>query len=484
MEATEPHPTPPAEDRAARERGAPEGGGLGLLGLALVLGLLRFARLGEWSLWYDEVLTWGDSHHSPGGLLNRAGYWLVRRTVELAGGEPTEFNLRLLPAVVGYLAIPATYWAFRPLAGARRAGLAAVLVAVSAWEMQWSQTARFYTLVQLVGLVGGGLLVRGLLAGRALQIALGALVVGGGVLFHLQAGAVAGALLLAAVVAPPLADPAVRRAGLRGLGILAVPGLLALPKVLEAWSRYADKKAAADTVGSVAHFLLSTGWYVTPALGAAALAAALLILLRRDAPGRFALAVAAIGTLQMAIASAAATVSAQYLFAFFPWVALVAAWPLGSPGLAAVRGARPALALALVLPQLASTALYLTSERGQRPRWREAVELVEARRQPGDVVASDPASVVEFYLGDRDPRRVREPVDVVHFDRFNPWFIREPVVQGKSVWLVVRNDTLMTYGEDLRGKVRAYISENYRLVKQFPVLVQGRDLSVDVWHHR
>ena len=499
-QSMEPHSTPsPAEATApaagsatthgnepapSPSTGAPAGrAGVGLLGAALLLGLLRFVRLGEWSLWYDEVLTWGDSHHSPGGLINAAGYWLVRQTVELLGGQPTEANLRLLPAIAGYLAIPATFWAFRPLAGGRRAGLAAVLVAASVWEMQWSQTARFYTFVQLVALLGGGVLIRGLLTGRALQVALGVVVVGGGVLFHLQAGAVAVALLVAATLAPPSAEPGARRAAVRGLALLAVPALLALPKVLGAWSGYAEKKAAADTVGSIAHFLLSTGWYVTPALGAAAAAAGLLVLVRGDARGRFALVVATVGAAEMALASAFATVSAQYLFALFPWIALVAAWPFGSAGVAAVRGARPALALALVLPQLAATALYLSAEQGQRPRWRDAVEFVEARRQPGDVVASDPASVVEFYLGDRDPRRVREPEEVLHFDRFNPWFIRQPVLEGKSVWLVVRNDTLMTYGRELRAEVRRYIAENYQLVERFPVLVQGRDLSIDVWHH-
>ena len=82
---------------AARRRGEALEVGLGLLLAALVLGLLRFARLGEWSLWFDEVLTWGDSHDFPGGLVNRAGYWLVRQTVEWTGGEPTEFTLRLGP---------------------------------------------------------------------------------------------------------------------------------------------------------------------------------------------------------------------------------------------------------------------------------------------------------------------------------------------------------------------------------------------------
>ena len=98
-------------------------------------------------------------------------------------------------------------------------------------------------------------------------------------------------------------------------------------------------------------------------------------------------------------------------------------------------------------------------------------------------MASDPATVVEFYLGDRDPRRVREPSDTVHFDRFNPWPLRRLVRSGESVWAVIRNDTLMTYDPKVRAEFRTFITKNFRLVRQFPVLVQGRDLSIDVWYH-
>src|SRR5206468_3522496 len=57
--------------RAARAQdpGAVVGSGTGgrsdraarwILLAALAIGLLRFFRLGEWSLWFDEVITWSD----------------------------------------------------------------------------------------------------------------------------------------------------------------------------------------------------------------------------------------------------------------------------------------------------------------------------------------------------------------------------------------------------------------------------------------
>ena len=458
--------------------------GLGLLGVGMVLGLLRFFRLGEWSLWFDEVLTWGDSHFGPDGLLNRAGYWLIRQSVEWSGGEPTELSLRLLPALAGYLAIPLGFWAFRPLAGSTRAGVAAVLIAVSAWELQWSQTARFYTFVQLTSLIGAGVTIRGLLSGRSTGVVSGVLLAASGVVFHLQAGLVAAALLGAALLAPPSRGAGVRRAGQRAALALLLPALVGVPLLYGSWSTYQGAKAAADPIGSIAHFLLSVGWYVTPALGAVVVAVVLLSARSGDLRFRFALVVPVLGTCALLGLAMVATVSAQYFFSFFPFVALLAAWPFGSAELTRTPLARVALAVAVVVPQVAGAGLYMTSERGQRPRWREAAEYVAARREPGDAVASDPAAVVEFYLGDRDPRRVREPGVVVHFDQFNPWFVRREVKEGKSVWLVLRNDNLMTYDPALRARFLEYIAENFQLERRFPVLVAGRDLSIDVWHHR
>ena len=82
-----------------------------LLAAAILLGLVRFVRLGASSLWFDEVLTWGDAHASGAGPSNRLGYLIVRWTVELLGHGPTEGALRFAPALAGWLAIPLTAWA-------------------------------------------------------------------------------------------------------------------------------------------------------------------------------------------------------------------------------------------------------------------------------------------------------------------------------------------------------------------------------------
>src|SRR6188768_1048461 len=95
------------------------------LGTALALGLLRFFRLGDWSLWIDEAYTLNDSRDVLAGLArpgNPLGYWAAGWTMRLLGDQG-EFALRLSSALAGWLAIPLTFWAFLPFAGRRRAAL-------------------------------------------------------------------------------------------------------------------------------------------------------------------------------------------------------------------------------------------------------------------------------------------------------------------------------------------------------------------------
>jgi len=115
----------------ARREGSARGEGRALLVAALLLGALRAWRLGDWSLWLDEAYTLADAHHG-GGNYNPLGYALVRWTAGVLGGED-EVGLRAFPALAGWLAIPLAAWALRPLCGARRAALVALLVALSPW---------------------------------------------------------------------------------------------------------------------------------------------------------------------------------------------------------------------------------------------------------------------------------------------------------------------------------------------------------------
>lgn len=452
-----------------------------LLGLALVLGAIRFVRLGKWSLWYDEVLTWGDAHSLASGHYNDAGYLLVRWAVELLGQGPTEAALRLLPALAGYAAVPLAYWAFRPFAGPRRSAVCALVVAVSAWELQWSQTARFYTLCQAVGLLGTGVWVRGYFSARAMAVGAGIVLTGLGVVFQLQAAILAVALGTAGVLFPLSELSHQRRAARIAFLVAGVVGLAGIPYVIGAFGRYASTKEVATAFGSVSHLVLSTGSFVTPSLGMFALVGLILGLRAGERTIRFVGAVPIIGFAVLTGLATQATVTAQYFLAFFPWVALLAAWPVGGQLLGPRRTAVFAWLGVLVLPQLAECGLYMTVQRGQRPRWREAVEYVAERREPTDVVVALPATVVEFYLTGAQETAVRIPDSVVHLDGIQVRAAEFSARAGRTTWIVLRSDYLLTFDGKSRKRLTEFLRGECRFEKNFPVLVEGRDLSIQVW---
>lgn len=449
----------------------------GFLAAALVIGLARFHRLGEWSLWFDEAVTVADGWHGE-GVTNPFGYALVRACAAWLGGTDPH-ALRLPAAVAGYLAIPLTWWAFRTWAGDRRAAIASLWTAASSWALYWSQNARFYTMALAVGLLGTGLLLRGLDPDRPARTSVPR--GGAGLLFvALAAGFHPTALLLlgALVAGAPLARLR-GEAGRAAHWLLLVGLVLGLAASPWAWGAFRRFVAAKDTagVGSVLHLARSTGFFLTPALATAALVGALCAW-RDGARGRLATLVPLLGGAAAAVAAVLATSSAQYVFVLLPNVCLLAAWPLTSERVG--RGAQRAWVWVIAAPLVAGSGLYFGVRHGERPRWREAYALVADRRGERDLVLGMQASVGEYYL-DPGATDLRHPVHVAWLERTSShawkiWSDRE-----RPLWVVLRPAFLELWAPDERAELEAFLRERCRLVERFPVDMEARDLDVEVW---
>lgn len=458
-----------------------------VLGAALVLGLLRFARLSEWSLWIDESLTWADVHHGivGGEIGNPLGYRLIAWGVDaFSGGTPSEWSLRILPAIAGWLCIPAAYAAFRAPYGARRAAAASLFVAVSSWHLYWSQNARFYTFAQLATLVGAWVLGAALLRGRWGLAVLGLGVAASGALFHASAVLVMPALALAPfaleVARRPFSQSSKRAA--RALAVVALAcGLFALPAVWRTWQTYAYQKEQSAALASIAHFAKTTGFFVTPLLGTALLCGAWIAWRSRRGPEAFAVIVV-ISTLAFALAaSSIARVSAQYVFVVLPWIALVAALPIGrdGPGPFGRRG-EAAWILVLVLPALASCGLYLTVRHGERPQLRAAFQHVANHREPEDQVFGMDASVGEFYLAPANTD-LRRPTALSWLDYYNARVPEHWAARGRRGWYVVNPEQFAGWDPRDAAEFQRFLREECRLVASWPLYVESRDLSVSVY---
>jgi 4-amino-4-deoxy-L-arabinose transferase-like glycosyltransferase len=111
--------------------------------LMLLAAAIRLYRLGDWSLWADEVFTVRDALQFPAVLtINPIPYACVAGTIRLFG--VSEWSVRLVPALVGTLCVPVVAFIGGRLFERRTGRLAALFVAVSPWHVFWSQNARHY----------------------------------------------------------------------------------------------------------------------------------------------------------------------------------------------------------------------------------------------------------------------------------------------------------------------------------------------------
>jgi hypothetical protein len=462
---------------------------LGLLALALLVAATRVWRLGEWSLWLDEAYTLCDAPRAE-AFRNPIGYWIWARWLELANGPIDERWLRTPACVFGMLAVPFAAWAFRPLLGPRAAAGAALLLAASSWHAYWSQTARFYTLAQLLSLVGTGLWLRALERGGLVRALLGLAIAALAALVHPSAAGMLPALVIAPWVLqlvgrriPPLALPDVARPILRASLVL---GLLALiPGVwwgMDVFRRWGMLKGGGDP----AHFVLATGFQATPILLAGIACVLVLAWLARE---RRVLLVALTAALFLGLAlvlSPFVRVTAQYAFLALPWLCASSAAVL-VPGIASLGGSAHGRALAgalytlLLLPALAQLGLYHTVRRGERPAWRDAYRYVYEHRESSDLVLGMEAPVAEFYLGgpDANPRLPRAVgwLDSWRADVPGQWS-RYP----RRTWFVVNPEQLEDWRQpELRAAFEEMLRTDCRLVACWPLYVESRDLSVWVY---
>lgn len=140
--------------------------GLALVALTALGAALRFATIGQQSYWYDEAITAsmldGSLVEMFRGVVKTEStppvYYVVAWLwIQLVGSD--EAQLRALSALTGTLVVPVAFAAGRLAATARIGLAAAALAAVSPMLVWYSQEARAYALLTLLGGASFALLV-------------------------------------------------------------------------------------------------------------------------------------------------------------------------------------------------------------------------------------------------------------------------------------------------------------------------------------
>jgi len=198
----------------------------GAIAIALVTIAVRFTGLGRESLWLDEGFTWRLTTLSPDAIIAASRtdvhpplYPLLERLVVAVAGD-REWALRLLSAVASSFSVLFAARLAKRAFGLRAAFGAAVLVALSAFQVHYAQEARAYALFGMLSLASADALLSVLEHGRGRARA--AWIVATVALLYVHAHA------LFVVLAEALAVgwAARRREGVRAARPLVVPALV------------------------------------------------------------------------------------------------------------------------------------------------------------------------------------------------------------------------------------------------------------------
>jgi predicted membrane-bound mannosyltransferase len=372
----------------------------GLLLVLLLAGALRLHRIGAESLWLDEafsVVTAGtslthivqetiDDVHPP------LYYFLLHYWEGIAG--TTEAAARLLSVVLSLATIGAAWALARRVAGAQAAFAAAVLLAISPFQIEFAQEARMYALLALAATLSTLAFLS--LIERPRPASIGLLAATTAAMAYTQIHAVFVVLAHAAVVAGlALGDRA------RFRRIIA-PWMIAELAALACFSPW---------IGPLASQMLRVGghfWIPRPAwfdaadpliayagsvrlarvIGAAAAAGLVAGIAARAPYGR------RVGTLTLAAWLAASVggplaVSQFGTSIFLPKYTIAASVPfaiLAGIGLGVVRRWWFTAAALAAIAWLTWTPLDRFYTRPRKDDWRAAAALVEQAARPGDVV--------------------------------------------------------------------------------------------------
>ena len=130
------------------------------LGLILILAAgLRVVNLGLRSVWYDEAFSLVLANRDPGTILEATAhdyhpplwYWLLWLWEKIFG--PDLITARFLSAAWGVATVAMIYLLAQKLFGSRTALLAALLAAISPFEILYSQEVRMYSFEAFLGVL-------------------------------------------------------------------------------------------------------------------------------------------------------------------------------------------------------------------------------------------------------------------------------------------------------------------------------------------
>jgi hypothetical protein len=432
---------------------APRSVRLGLLAVLLVAVAVRAPGLGGWSLWEDEETSVHFSQRPDKPF--PASFPIFFRLLEgvYAATGVDVLPGRVLCAALGVLGIALTYFGFARAYSRPVAVVAAVLVALSAGHVFWSQSVRYYILLFAFQALSLYWFIDGFERGRAWALVLSNIALALGLWTHFS-----GALLMPVFVGYLILALLRRETGggynAKGYAAFGIPFLVV--SALFAWQFVKFKANLGSLVVGATNpvrLLAQVVIYFGP--GTVALAALAPLVVPgwwRDRRFVFLLVTALVPVLELIVIAVLNLTIVTWYYAFFALLgfaglAALAVTSLADRGRRAAAGGLLALAVLASVPLVAAYHLVLF---GDRPRWREAAEFVRAAAPFDPAAATNPPvyanvpGVVAFYLGVPPGETMGHPFvrELVPFEKGPPagWYVVEDRVLRPEYrqWLAAR----------------------------------------------
>lgn len=145
---------------------------LALAAILIVAAVLRLHALGAASIWLDESTTWDQARRDFIAMLQSMAYdvhpplynSILHFFIRAFGDRETV--LRLPSAISGVAAVAAIFWVGSLLDGRAAGLLAAVLLCLSGFHIDYSQEARSYALLSLTAILFAGTTIQALETNR------------------------------------------------------------------------------------------------------------------------------------------------------------------------------------------------------------------------------------------------------------------------------------------------------------------------------
>lgn len=442
---------------------------LAITGITCIGLLLRLYKLGQWSFHVDEVATVYHTIAFPKNLtINPIIYLLLWLWKE--GFGISEWSMRFIPCVIGVITIPIFYYPMKRMFNPLSALIACVLISLSPWHLFWSQFARYYTLVFLLG--GSTAFCFYLaLEQNSLKLLICSLILAIlTILSHTPSLLILPAMVFYMIMLWIV--PVEKPEGLNRRNFVIVILTIILPALVFLIPGFFSYLISGWTVqtwgGGSIYVLMSLIYRLGIPTSLVALLSLVHLLRYRDRRGVFLMSFTLFPLIIVLFGAAFANVAAYYLFYTVPLYFLLTGY-----GAAEVFNNQRekilglAISLILLFSFIGEDFLYFRYQNGGRAKWREAYQTI-AQADLSDSLVVAPIITAEYYL-QRD-------------DIISPTELRSGKWQGKSneylntsdlrkpVWFVMYRPALRT---DTDRKLYRWILAHCRLIADYPVFYIG-----------